>query len=82
MIESDIMAIEKYFDELKGPEAVFNPIPSFAGEWFISYDNLTKNAKIENGKNLFLEFMKKNYDEPLFKLFKTDFYKFFPLEFV
>lgn len=65
------MAIERYFDALGGPDAVFDPIPSFAQELFISFDNLEKNAKKENGKNLFLEFKKKTYDEPLMKIFNT-----------
>ena len=65
------MAIERYFDALGGPDAVFDPIPSFAQELFISFDNLEKNAKKENGKNLFLEFKKKTFDEPLMKIFNT-----------
>ena len=73
------MAIEKYFDSLGGPEVVFNPIPSFSGGWLIFYENLVKNAKVENGQNLFLNFMKKNYDDPLYAIFQTDFFKTFPI---
>lgn len=65
------MAIEHYFEAIDGPDAVFDPIPSFNQELFISFDNLEKNAKKENGKNLFLEFKKKNFDEPLMKIFNT-----------
>lgn len=73
------MAIEKYFEKFDGPVAVFDPIPSFQGEWDISYDNLVKNAKVENGKNLFEEFMRKNYDEPLYAIFQTKYFKNFPV---
>ena len=73
------MAIEKYFEKFDGPVAVFDPIPSFQGEWDISYDNLVKNAKVENGKNLFEEFMRKNYDEPLYAILQTKYFKNFPV---
>ena len=76
------MAIEKYFDEMGGPNIIFNPIPSFRGIWSISYDNLLKNAKVENGKNLFLEFMKKYYDEPLYAILQTTYFKTFPVKII
>ncbi len=76
------MAIEKYFDALGGPEAVFDPIPSFEGMWYISYENLIKNSKVLNGKNLFKEFMNKYYFEPLFAIFQTKFVNDFPVKLI
>ena len=66
------MAIEKYFSLYEDARIVFDPAPSYFGDWVFTIDNLIKNSKKENGVNLFKEFHKKTYQEPLKKIFNTD----------
>lgn len=61
--------IEKH---LKNPASVvFDPIPSYSGDWIFTVDNLRKNAKVEEGINLWDAFYQKTYQEPLEQIFKT-----------
>lgn len=63
------MTIEDLMKEHDGVEVIFNPFVSYPGEWYISVENLIKNSKNENGKNLFKEFYRINYTRPIFNLF-------------
>lgn len=63
--------IEKHFlsTGLSPANAVFDPIPSYDGQWLFTIDNLRKNAK---SKEIWDDFYKEIYEEPLRKLFETD----------
>ena len=61
--------IEKHFGNDNPASVIFDPIPSYSGNWLFTIDNLIKNAKVEHGINMFDEFYKKTYKEPLEKLF-------------
>lgn len=65
------MAIGKYFEPYGGVSAIFDPIPAYSGDWVFSLNNLLRNAKKENGVNLFQEFYEKTYAKPLEAIFKT-----------
>ncbi len=65
------MAIEKYFDSQKNASIIFDPIPSYDGDWYFDLENLFKNAKKENGNNLFQAFFDKTYATPLINIFNT-----------
>ena len=66
------MSMEKFFEKYNSASIIFDPIPSYSGYWFFKLDNLLKNAKKENGVNLFQEFYNKTYAFPLKEIFKTD----------
>ena len=67
------MAIEKYLND---SDYVFDPIPSYVGLWFFDKENLIRNSKKENGKNLFQEYYIRNVYNPLKSYFKRlDFLK-------
>lgn len=65
------MNIEQFFEKYNFAQVIFDPIPSYGGDWFFEINNLLKNAKKENGKNLFEEFYKKTYQKPIQDIFKT-----------
>ena len=59
------------FNENNPASIVFDPVPSYGGDWLFSVENLRKNAIVKNGVNLFDEFYKKTYQVPLENIFKT-----------
>ena len=63
--------IERHFGKNNPASVVFDPVPSYGGDWFFTIDNLSRNAKWENDINLWDEFYKKTYQVPLEKIFKT-----------
>ena len=65
------MAIEKFLEGQNGASLVFDPVPSYRGDWLFEIANLITNAKIENNKNLFQEFYHQNYENELIKIFDT-----------
>lgn len=68
MIDGDGMAIEKYLK----PSDVFDPIPTYDGQWVFSLDeNFSRNAIVDGDINLFIKFMEENYCKPLYEIFKT-----------
>lgn len=60
--------IEKHFGKNNPASVVFDPIPSYSGDWFFTIDNLKRNV---NSVNLWDDFYRKTYQEPLEKIFKT-----------
>jgi len=63
--------IEKFFSNNLADE-VFDPSPSYSGDWYFGVENLLKNAiTTEDGKNLFQEFYKEVYEKNLEEIFKT-----------
>lgn len=62
--------IEKHFGN-NPASIVFDPVPSYGGDWFFTIDNLRRNANVENDINLWDEFYKKTYLEPIEQIFKT-----------
>lgn len=66
MIEGDVVAITAKLN----PSYIFDPSPSYDGEWKFDINNLLRNSKKENDVNLFEEFLKKIYKEPLLNIFK------------
>ncbi len=71
------MTIEKYFPENDQGCIVFDPIPSYEGEWSFSIANLKRNAKKVDGKNLWDEFFAKTYLQPLQSYFKNELFTYF-----
>lgn len=65
------MAIGKFLEPYGGVNAIFDPVPSYSGDWIFTLENLFKNAKSENGINLFQTFYEKTYAKPLEAIFKT-----------
>ncbi len=75
------MAIEKYFLQ-EMADAVFDPVPSYDGDWTFEPENLLKNSKKENGKNLFAQFLQKTYYEPINQIFNYPQILNIPVEFI
>ncbi len=50
---------------------IFDPIPSYDGDWQFTLNNLLKNAKKENGQNLFQKYWEETYAKPLTEIFQT-----------
>lgn len=63
--------IEKHFFHtgLSPANAIFDPIPAYDGQWLFTIDNLRKNAKT---KELWDNFYREIYEEPLRRIFETD----------
>lgn len=66
------MNIEEFFKSHNYSSVIFDPVPSYSGDWIFTIDNLIRCSKKEEGVNLFQEFYKKTYCEPLKKIFKTE----------
>lgn len=62
--------IEKYFvlSGITPSDAVFDPIPSYGGDWLIPIYNLPKNVK---EKDLWENYYNETYRKPLEEIFKT-----------
>jgi len=69
------MGIEDYFKDYDGPSVIFNPAPTYTGEWCFPLDNLFKNSRIikdgEKRINAFGEFYKKTYINPIMEMFNV-----------
>ena len=63
--------IEKHFLQtgLSPASAIFDPIPAYDGQWLFTINNLRKNAL---KKELWDEFYRTTYEEPLRKIFETE----------
>lgn len=71
------MTIEDFFKQYDFASVIFDPVPSYSGDWFFGLDNLRKNSKVVkdgNGikHNLFQEFYNREYSEPLKNIFGTE----------
>jgi len=66
------MNIEKIFESHNYSSVVFDPVPSYSGDWIFTIDNLIRCSKKEDGINLFQEFYNKTYKEPLVQIFDTE----------
>lgn len=75
------MAIEKFIGS-ESASIIFDPIPSYGGSWSFELENLEKNALKENGKNLFNEFMKKNFSDPMMAIFNDQRVAHIPMVFI
>ena len=64
--------IEKSFNIENPASIIFDPIPSYGGDWRFSLEDLKMNALVENNVNLFQEWFKKVYQQPLIEIFKFD----------
>ena len=71
MIASGYMTMKDFFEQYDGSSVIFDPVPSYSGDWLFTINNLKVNAKVENGKNLFEEFYRETYQKPLEAIFKT-----------
>jgi len=65
------MTMKDFFEQYDGSSVIFDPVPSYSGDWLFTINNLKVNAKVENGKNLFEEFYRETYQKPLEAIFKT-----------
>lgn len=65
------MTIEEFFKQYNSAAVVFDPIPSYSGDWIFTINNLQRNALKKDGKNLFEEFYRTTYQQPLTEIFKT-----------
>ncbi len=65
------MGIEKFFPNESPVDIIFDPVPSYSGDWLFTVPNLLKNAKVVDKKNLFQEFYQKTYQKPLENIFQT-----------
>ena len=66
------MNIEEIFKNYGSSDIIFDPIPSYDGDWLFGMNNLHKNALIsEDKKNLFDEFFKEIYVQPIKQMFGT-----------
>ncbi len=65
------MKIEEYFEKFNGAAIIFDPIPSYDGDWIFDIDNLAINSLKDKDtkKNLFDEFIFNTYILPLKKIF-------------
>ncbi len=79
------MVIEKTISNCNA-RLIFDPIPSYKEEWSFNIKNLINNAKvIKNGdkeQNLFQDFFKKIYQEPLLNIFNNSHILDFQVELV
>lgn len=66
------MSVEKYFEPYNSVSIIFDPIPSYKGDWGFDIENLIKNSKKEQGINLFSDFYNITYCDPLKEIFKTE----------
>lgn len=57
--------IEKAMEDYRGPNMVFDPIPSYDGVWEFRTINLSKNSLKKDGKNLFDEFLRETFTVPM-----------------
>ena len=55
----------------KDVNIIFDPIPSYAGEWSFNVENFKRNAIIKDQVNLWEEFFYETYQKPIQKIFKT-----------
>lgn len=65
------MTMEEFFEQFNGSSVIFDPVPSYSGDWIFTINNLKTNAKVVNGKNLYEEFYRETYQKPLEEIFKT-----------
>ena len=69
MIDGGFMTIEETFKKYGYADLIFDPTPSYGGSWFFHVKNLKELSKVENGINLFEEFLKRTYFDELEKIF-------------
>jgi hypothetical protein len=64
------MTIDSFFKNENYSDIIFDPTPSYDGDWIFSAKNLIKNSKRDKGINLFEEYYNNTYIKPLSKYFK------------
>ncbi len=66
------MNIEEYFEQFNGVDIIFDPIPTYEGNWRFGMDILKDNALIDSSnQNMLEEFINKTYFDILKQLFKS-----------
>ncbi len=65
------MAIEKFVEPYGNADLIFDPVPSYSGDWLFTVDNLIRNSKKDGKINLFQELWKEIYERPLEEIFQT-----------
>ena len=76
------MAIERYFENQRKSDVVFDPIPSYSGYWFFGIENLLKNSKKDDKTNLFSEYYNRSLTIPLQNALKSASVFKFPIRFM
>lgn len=71
MIDGDYMSIENFFEQYNSASVVFDPVPSYRGDWVFTLENLFRNSKVENNIKLFQEFFDRTYANPMESIFKN-----------